>query len=572
MTWQPKDGGELPEAPILMPLAIWQLLYSRGIRSKEAVEKFYSPSLKDLSHPMSIEDMDIAVDRLILAFKNSETIGLYGDYDLDGSPGLALLKLGLGKLGFKNILIRQPLRLKDGYGVHKHLLKSLFDEGAKLVVTIDVGITDVDAITYANEIGLEVIVTDHHLPKEVLPPALAIVNPNRTTCGSGLGHLAGTGVGFYLLLALRMRMQEEGLDVSQFQAKDLLDLFAIATVTDMVPLVNENRTLVKHGLKTLEATEKPGLRVLLSELGLAGRSLNTQDIGFKLAPKLNALSRLEEGPRPLDVFLADKESARRLVTEVMVVNQRRKDFQAQAEKLALKLLSERENDHPFVYLVSEEFHPGVVSVVANRLMDKFQKPTFLGAIREGGKIIGSARSPWPGLNLQDVFANVKMGLEKFGGHAMAAGFETHIDQLEVLTNELSRSFAKIGVDLHSAKNGISRFYDSEVMPQDLNSNFMKWHEGLEPFGRGFESPKYLMRDVFVKSAKSLKNGHMRYEIIDEAARHSFTAPWFGAGASFEVGDRIAFIFEPQWNHWNGRKSLQLLVQDMWALLTSRRGA
>jgi len=509
--------------------------------------------------------MDVAVDRLLKAFKEKQTIGVYADYDLDGSPGLALLVKGFRALGFPKVEFRQPLRLKDGYGVHTHLLKELKDLGVSLVVTVDVGITDVEAIADAYAMGLDVIVTDHHLPKNELPKALAIINPNKPECGSALGHLSGTGVAFYLLLALKSRFEKEGLDTSSFQAKSLLDLFALATVTDMVPLVKENRVLVKHGLRQLQEGANPGLRRLMGELGLLGRELSTQDISFKLAPKLNALSRLEEGLRPIDILLASEAQAKNLVQQVLAVNLRRKTLQAQAEQLAFDLLEKQKQASPFVFLVSADFHPGVVSVVANKVMEKTGRPTFLGAVRAGGHVVGSARSPHENLNLQDIFQKCQAGLRKFGGHAMAAGFETHVDQAEALAKSLADAFFQHGLLVHRQDLGDSQesnVYDAVLPLEQLGAHFMKWHSALEPFGAGFPAPVYKAQAV-VKSTKSLKNGHFRYLLADPISGVEFEAPWFSAKRVFGPKDTVSLVFEPQWNHWNGQKRLQLMVQDMW---------
>ena len=550
----------MPNPPMKIPRSIWALLHSREIEKVEEIEELFSPKLKDMAHPLSIDQMDVAVDRLVQAKKDNEVIGLYGDYDLDGTPGLALLRSGLTAFGFEKLEVAQPYRLKEGYGIHPHLIDELKEKSVSLMVTVDVGIADNEAIDYANSLGIDVIVTDHHLPKEKLPNALAVVNPNKGTCGSDLGHLSGTGVAFYLMCALKQGLENAGLDTSNFKSKDLLDLFAIATITDMVPLIKENRTLVKHGLKALESTKNPGIHALMTELDMFGRSLNAQDISFKLAPKLNALSRLEEGLRPLDVFLADKARAKSLAKEVFEINERRREYQKTAEAEAIKLIDESDNDQGFVFAVSEKFHPGVVSVVANRLMEKYKRPCFLGAIRKDGRIIGSSRSPDAKTQLPVVLESVSDTLEKFGGHAMAAGFETSVKEAEKLALGLARYFKNHGAELHSEPD----IYDCELAIDEVDETLMKWQESLEPFGMGFELPKYFVQGVRIKEAKPLKGGHMRYKIASPADHKGLVAPWFGANAKFKEGDIVSMVFQPQWNYWLGRRSLQLLVLDMWA--------
>ncbi|MEQ1664391.1 MAG: DHH family phosphoesterase, partial [Bdellovibrionales bacterium] len=251
MIWQQRSNDALPAAPIMLPDPIWQIVFGRGYDSTEKIENLVQPKLKDLAHPFSLHQMDLAVARLIQAFQNEEKILIYGDYDLDGSPGIVLLREGLIKLGFSNVEVFQPLRLKDGYGLHSHKIADFKNLGVQLIVTVDVGITDIESVDIANEMGIDVIITDHHLPKEKHPNAFAIVNPNKGNCESNLQHLCGTGVAFYLILALRMEMSQKKLLKQEFNPKELLDLFAIATITDMVPLIKENRVLVKHGLLQL---------------------------------------------------------------------------------------------------------------------------------------------------------------------------------------------------------------------------------------------------------------------------------------------------------------------------------
>ena len=558
--WVCRREGDIPEPPLEIPRPIWALLHARGIEDRAEIEQLFSPTLKDMSHPMSIDQMDLAVDRLVQAKKNDEVIGLYGDYDLDGTPGLALLKTGLTAFGFEKLEVAQPFRLKEGYGIHRHLIDELKEKSVSLIVTVDVGIADNEAVDYANGLGIDVIVTDHHLPKEELPKALAIINPNKGTCGSGLGHLSGTGVAFYLMCALKSGFEKAGIDTSNFQSKELLDLFAIATITDMVPLVKENRVLVKHGLKVLEKTKNPGLYALMKQLDLLGRQLNTQDISFKLAPKLNALSRLEEGLRPLDVFMADQKSAKILADEVFEINDRRREYQKTAEAEAIRIIEENEKTDAFVFAVSEKFHPGVVSVVANKLMEKYKRPCFLGAAREDGRVIGSSRSPDASLKLPEILEAVSDSLEKFGGHAMAAGFETTVADAKKMAKKLAEYFAEKGAEVHSAPE----VYDCEISVEEINESLMKWHESLEPFGMGFEQPKFFVRSVRIQEAKTLKGGHMRYKIASPTDRRGLTAPWFGAKAKFKEGDLVNLVFEPQWNYWMGKRSLQLMVKDMWA--------
>lgn len=564
MLWRSKVEDGLPDSPVAIPNAIWQILFTRGIRSSEDIELHLHPKLKNLSHPFSLDQMKEATDRLVEAFRKGEKVAIYGDYDLDGTPGVSLLKHGFDALGFKGVVPDQPLRLADGYGVHKHKVDKLKEQGVSLIVTVDVGITDVEAIAHAKTLGIDTIVTDHHLPKEVLPDAVAIVNPNKGFCGSGLTQLCGTGVAFYLILALKMALKEAGLLQNDFNPKELLDLFAIATITDMVPLTKENRILVKHGLKELSTTKRPGIKALMQSLGIYGRPLDSFDISFKLAPKLNALSRLEEGPRALDVFLAGDDTAFEVVEEILAVNERRQQYQKVALAEAERILKE-DPTKEFIWVYSDQFHPGVVSLVANAMMKKYGVPAMVGAVKPNGTITGSGRAP-KSHNLQTVFGGVSEHLHKFGGHAQAAGFETSLELAGKLQSQLREYF----VDVHTEgvmkslndKNTPEEVYDAEIELKDLTPQFMNWFEALGPFGMGFEAPVFIMRNLRVKKLRALKRKKFKYTLTDQEGYRELEAPWFDSPKEIPEGSRVDILFEPQWNDYMGRRTLQGLIKTM----------
>jgi single-stranded-DNA-specific exonuclease len=556
--WQRRSQQASSEPPVFMPDQIWQIVSGRGFTTKEDIENLIQPKLKNLSHPFALHDMNLAVDRLIKAFQNNEKIVLYGDYDLDGTPGLALLHDGLTRLGFRNLIMFQPSRLQDGYGLHAHKMADFKEAGATLLVTVDLGITDVAAVEAAAALGIDVVITDHHLPSEILPKALAIVNPNKGFCESRLQHLCGTGVAFYLVLALRMQMTEKKLLETDFNPKELLDLFALATVTDMVPLVGENRVLVKHGLYLLSQTQRPGLKRLLQELGFYGQKISSQDIAFRIAPKLNALTRLEEGVRALDVLLATTENADKMIAEALLVNQRRVQFQDKAKKIAKDLV--KQFDHSkFVFIHSGDFHPGVISLVASDLMKEYNMPAFVGAVHADGKIIGSARAPDKSFHLQEMLKAASEALVKFGGHQLAAGFELTTQSADKLRELMTTYF----VEKKSADANIELapvLYDAEVSLSDLNDEFMTWLENLGPYGMQFDPPKLLIRGMKVKSCRKIKGSFLKYVL--EKSGKVIEAPWFSGAIEIPEGNQVDVLFEPQYNSFAGRKSIQAFVQDM----------
>ncbi|MCB0365915.1 MAG: single-stranded-DNA-specific exonuclease RecJ [Bdellovibrionales bacterium] len=566
--WQPRSDLKSLEAPVSMPGLMWKILQARGLTSKEEVNSHLAPTLQNLTNPYELDGMDPAVERLVEAFRNKEKIVLYGDFDLDGTSGVALLLKGMSLLGFENLETYQPKRLTEGYGLHTHAIEQFHSEGISLVVTIDVGITANEAVSRANELGVDVIITDHHLPAEALPEAVAIVNPNKGHCPSQLGHLCGTGVAFYLVLALRMKFRELELMDLDFDPKSLLDCFVIGTLTDLVPLIGENRILVKHGLKELAQTQRPGLRVLMEELGLAGRELTSQEVAIRFAPKLNALSRMETGIFPLDIYLEEStDEAIRLVSEVMANNEMRLRLQAEAEEDAAAQAKEL-GQQGYVWVWSDKYHKGVVGLVATKLSQNLGVPAFVGSLNpKNGKITGSARIPGPeaGSVLQALeFASET--LNKFGGHAPAAGFEVSSDNAE----ELDRLFSEYYSDLNEAPLETSTlFYDASGSLAEVTPQFMNWFQHLGPFGSGWEPVTLCLENLEVKGVRELRGGHLRLDVADRLNPHRLEALWFSpprdhqfAAISQPIGEVVDLLCEPQWNYFAGRQKLQLLIRDL----------
>lgn len=569
--WVRRLRDESQRLLAFLPAPLTDVVRARGIETTEQAEDWLKPTLKSLRDPMLLKDCDIAVERLLKAHRAQESILLYADYDLDGTSGVALAIQAFEWLGFKNVHYYQPQRLTEGYGLHDEAIQRLHAEhGFTLLVSIDLGITALHEVETARALGIDVIITDHHLPKQDeagkpnLPKAFAVINPNRGDCTPELGHLCGTGVIFYVILALRRALQEQGLIDKAFDPKLLLDCFAIGTITDLVPLLAENRVLVKHGLLRLAETERPGLRELLKALGLWGRPLTAQDVAIRFAPKLNALSRMGSGLQPLDLYLeADEARTRELVARVLVNNQDRQVSQKAADDEADRLLAERAPEGAIV-IASEKFHRGVVGLVATRLSSRFGLPAFVGAIEgEAGVIVGSARLPaGSGLNLLDGMAAATDLLDQFGGHAMAAGFETRRDRFDALRERLGRWF-KQREELDVESNTGILEYDAECRLTDITPAFMSWLEHLGPYGAQSPIPLFRFADCLVAQVRELKGGHLRLRLA-EAGASAIQAIWFSPPSHRRPrqGDHISLIAEAQWNHYQGSREIQLLIHDV----------
>lgn len=534
----------------------------------EEWDLLFRPKLSQIKSPMSIDQMDIAVSRLTQAYEQQESILVYGDFDLDGSSGVALIYTGLKALGFKNVSYVQPKRLSEGYGFHKDIVEK-YKEKVKLIVTVDVGITGREATAYAKELDIDVIVTDHHLPEGELPQAVAILNPNKGFCRSGLKHLCGVGVGYYLILAVWMSFKERGwVKDEDFDPKSILDLFIIGTITDLVPMVDENRVLVKHGLHVLERTKRVGLKALMYKLGLVGKRLSSQDIGFRLAPKLNALSRMDKDLLPIEVLLCQDEiSAERMVDHVLALNNERLQLQKKAEAIALERDFESEDLFSFVY--DEEFHKGVIGLVATKLAQNNNKPAFVGSVR-GHKVFGSARMPDAlGLNLVDILSFCP-SLKKFGGHQQAAGFELELSKAEDFRNELRQFF-----QVHKEEYGdfgileYNTKYDIEISATELTPQLLNWMQKLEPYGVGFEVPVFKVTDLKAVMIRVLKDAHLKLQLVSLKDKEAPTidAIWFHHNLSEEqvdelIDQRIDLIGSLEWNEFMGKKTPQFLIKSM----------
>lgn len=553
-----------------IPAAIQRVLTGRGLKDPAKIETFLFPKLQSLKDPFSLMNMDIAVKRLAQAFLSEEKIAIYADFDLDGTSGLALMMTGLTNLGFKNVVPYQPARLAEGYGFHPEAVEVLATEGVKLIVTVDVGITAIKAAAKAHELGVDVIITDHHLPAEQLPVCWAVVNPNQTSDTSGLGYLSGAGVAFYLLRALKREMINHGLKSAEnFELKDVLEYFTIATLTDMVPLVEDNRTLVKHGLLKLSQTEKPGIKALKAGVGLDERILTSQDVSIRFAPKLNALSRMGSEILPIDILLCDDgKVAQSLIHRVLDNNQMRVQLQAEAEIEIKNFVAENAHEN-VMFMVSPKFHRGLVGLMATKMSLESQKPSFVGSLDEStGQVVGSARRPqeFEGC-LVEMLTSAKDHLNRFGGHSQAAGFEFDHRNSEKIKTSMTNYFAEnfTGAGFENIERPL--FYDTDLEFSEMSPLLMKWLEFLGPFGVQFESPIFCFKGVRLQGIKQLRGGHLRLTCINNDGTAVQEALLFSPSTAqrdlmTERSMTYDILGELQWNYYNGQQTIQLLIKDL----------
>jgi single-stranded-DNA-specific exonuclease len=542
-----------------------RLLRARGI-SPDNIYDFLNPKLTSLRDPFLIQGMDRAVERLLEARRKNQKICIYADFDLDGTSGLTLMHHGLRALGFTDVQYYQPLRLAEGYGLHTSAVEDLHRAGVEVMITVDVGITAIAAAARARELGIDLIITDHHLSKAELPAAYVIVNPNQPGCSSGLGHLSGAGVAFYLVWALkRALVLNQMAQDSDLNLKELLDCFVIATVADMVPLIHENRVLVKHGLYQLGQTKRAGLRALLRELELEGRPLSSQDVAVRFAPKLNAVSRLEMGVRPVDIFMVqDEGQSRDLIAQVMEQNSMRMNLQVEAEQEALRLLQDW-SEKRFVLVISEKFHRGIIGLVATKLSQHYNCPAFVGSRHADGTVVGSARLPNSSPHsLVTALGHASAALNRFGGHTMAAGFEFFDSRVHEVIQGLGNYFS-----LPAAEQSALVEYDAIATLRDFTPAFMNWLQAVGPFGVQFEAPLFLVRNLRIMTTKPLRGGHYRLRLRDQDSHISIEAMLFAPPPHLIqlienglAGVLVNVLAEPQNNYFGGRTSVQLVLRDI----------
>ncbi len=567
--WKPREFHSEVQTPSNVegqwPSLIGKILAARGFIQPVAVEKLLFPKLGDLKDPLLLKGMSQALERLSKAYLNHEKICIYADFDLDGTSGLALLKVGMQALGFPDVLHYQPKRLSEGYGFHAAAVEDLHRQGVTLIITVDVGITAHAAVNRAKELGIDVILTDHHLPADTIPEAYVVVNPNQGDCPSGLGYLCGAGVAFYLLRGLKRYFHDHPqMPKNNWDLKEVLDYFTIGTLTDMVPLVEDNRVLVKHGLLKLADTNKAGLRALLEELDLVDRPLTSQDVAIRFAPKLNALSRMESGVLPVDIFLLeDAAKARAMVREVMKNNSTRVQLQNDAEIEAQELLKEWPHKD-FVFVASKSFHRGVVGLIATKLTQVYNKPAFVGSWGEDGMIVGSARLPQgQEACLVEAMSSAQELLNRFGGHSAAAGFEIAESRIPGFVKKLEEHF----LDLREKPKPLEITYDVEACLSEVGSSLMKWYDFVGPFGTGFSIPLIHFTGLQVLSKRELKGGHLRLKVTDSEGKFSSEALLFTPtprqlDTLQNVPGFYHILGELQWNYFGGQKTVQILIRDI----------
>ena len=541
------DEGFIKKAKKLgLEASVANLVYQRGIQTEEALRDFLEPSLDQLHDPYELHDMDKAVTRIRQAIENYEQILIYGDYDADGMTSASIVKEALEQLGAE-CQVYLPNRFTDGYGPNASVYKYFIEnQGISLIVTVDNGVAGHEAIELAQSMGVDVIVTDHHSMPEVLPDAYAIVHPEHPEAEYPFKHLAGCGVAFKLATALLEEVQVE-----------LLDLVAIGTIADMVSLTDENRILVKYGLSVLKNTQRIGLQELFKIAGIQENEVDEETVGFQIAPRLNALGRLDD-PNPAIELLTgfDEEEARDIALMINQKNEERKEI---VQKIYDEAKTMVDLNKPVQVLAGEGWNPGVLGIVAGRLLEELHQPVIVLNI-ENGLAKGSARS----IEAVDIFEALDPHRDlfvAFGGHAGAAGMTLEASKLEALSQVLVAYIEDNQVDL-STKNEL--FLDEELSLPDLTLETLKNFEKLAPFGMDNKKPVFYLKDFKVENARTMGAGNTHLKLKISQANVAFEVVAFGLGnlaTEFSQTKNLELAVTLSVNKWNGQTSLQLMLVD-----------
>lgn len=559
-TTQDKLATELSLSPLLC-----QILINRGITDATAARTFLTPSLHDLHDPFLILGMDAAVRRIMTAVQQGEQIAVYGDYDVDGVTGTALLLTFFEALGLR-LASYIPERQGEGYGLNAEAMHQLARQGARLLITVDCGSTALAEVALADELGIDTIITDHHQPPATLPAALTVLNPHRPGCGYPNKHLCGVGLVFKLLTALRAAMRQAGMLPERLpNLKRHLDLVTLGTVADVTPIRGENRIIVHHGLQELTQARKPGLQALRHVSGHQGKAASVGEVGFQLAPRLNASGRLGSAAQSLDLLMArDPAEAERLARLLDDVNQQRRTLQQNVEQTVHERIGEQYGGTPpaAIVLGDADWHLGVVGIVAARIAETYHRPTFLLQIN-GDTARGSGRSI-PAFDLYGGLQHCAAWLQQFGGHRYAAGLTMAAEHLPALQEAFIRyaDDRLAADDLRPVLN-----LEAAVSLSDVTETLVNELAALAPHGSG--NPQPLLAACGVRLASPIRRlgqegQHARFRVEQDGAGLDVIAFRRSDDVSEAVaaGGMLDIAFTPVINTWRDRRNLELQLRDL----------
>ena len=528
------------------------ILSNRGINTKEKIELFLKPKRNDFHNPYEMPDMEKAVDRIIKAKENNEKIIIYGDYDVDGITSITVLKSFLKDIGI-DAAHYIPNRLNEGYGLNIPAVEKIAQEGYKLMITVDCGITCIDEINKANELGMDVIVTDHHEVGDELPNAVAVVDCKRKDNKYKCRDLAGVGVAFKLSQALAMKL---GIDEKEYLK--YLDIVCIGTISDIVPLVDENRLISKLGMMLVNQTRNIGLQAILKLSGY--KNIDSTAISFGVAPRLNACGRMGHADEALKLFLSKNiNDVNQIANTLNEYNRTRQEIEKTIYESALKQIQEQKlNENKTIVVSGENWHHGVIGIVSSKITEMFFKPSILLCL-EDGEAKGSGRSI-PGFDLHDALLKCQNSLERFGGHSMAVGLTLKEEKIPEFAEKLEEEATKAHIEEIIPIIKI----DAKINLDEVNRQMVESIKMLEPFGEANKMPIFAFKNLKIDSIRALSEGkHLKLTLKDNNTIVSAIGFNMGEYAQeYRIGDKIDVVGNLEINSFNGVDSIQINLRDL----------
>jgi len=540
------------------PPMVSELLFRQGLKTEQEIRDFFTPSLYHQHDPFLFEDMDKAVTRIVQAIERHEKITIYGDYDVDGTTATALLLLGLRKLGAE-IDFYIPHRMIDGYGLSLGSLDQLKESGSSLIISVDCGVNALEEITAINAMGMEIIITDHHNPKEELPKALAIINPKLPGTRYPYPHLAGVGVAFKLLMAIYQRMGYQNVETTL----KYMDLVAVGTIADIVPLTGENRVFASIGLQHLIDKKNLGLNALVSISGMNHKTLDTNDIVFGIAPRINAAGRMGSAALAVELLISCEEAQSDELAEVIErQNSLRQQLDQRTFHEACDIIEKKYKDlanTPCMVISSDDWHPGVIGIVASKLVEKYYRPVIMISFKEGFGS-GSGRSMGD-FDLFSALKHTEHNLHSFGGHKYAVGLTIYQEYIDRFENELTRY---VSDTLRTEQIKPPLQIDHELELYDINDFFLDWIERFAPFGPDNNRPVFATRGVCVASYPyNVGRNHLKLKVMKDGMSLDLIGYNLGDYLSLLKKNSIVDIaYTLEYNRFGNKTSIQGKLRDI----------
>jgi len=551
--------SQLAQEADITPLQA-QLLINRGVTDRASADAFLSPTLSQMADPLLMKGMEQGVAAILRAVENREKITIYGDYDADGLTAAALLVNFFSDLGIP-VDAYVPNRLEEGYGLHPEAIEKLHRIGTGMIVTVDCGISAEKEIALAKKKGIHVVITDHHQVPRGFRLDCPVINPHQKDCPFPFKHLAGVGLAFYLSVAVRSALRQRGWFTGRKEPdlREYLDLVALGTVADRVPLSGQNRLLAMAGLRRMADTRWPGIKAMMEAAGVNHTAVTSDDLAFRMAPRLNAPGRIGDSESGLNLLTATEDGPARAIAAVLNSANIRRQGLEQGILDRIEEMIRREDliaDRKTLFLWGENWHQGVLGIVASRLVDRYHRPSLVVGIRDG-MAFGSGRSI-DGFHLFKVLSRLSPLFDRFGGHAHAAGFRLNVGHLEDLKRELEEI---AGEELSEQDMVPVIQVDAHLFLKDVSRQMIQDIAGLAPFGEQNPEPVFLARSLDVVASRIVGERHLKLRVRQGEVVHE--AIGFGLGRWHPLhGERVDILFTPELNRWQGSETIQLKLVDL----------